>query len=269
MEMSSFLFGLYKLLKYLVYPFTWLCLLLGILTLLAYLPASPQRLRWVRLLATSACLIVLILASPLVGAMLLGLIEQQADPPDPTTSRRFDAIVVLGGGVMPEGTLRPRTELTTSSTRRTTCGADLFQQGWAPRLLLTGGDASVFGRGPKESLEMKRLARHLGVPTEAILVETRSRNTYENAVETKRILNEASVLVVSDASHLPRAVALFRKQGLHATGYPCGYAVQNRPGDVWDGNPFDLIPGIDALAASTNAINELVGTLVYWVVGKL
>ncbi len=44
MELSSFLFGLYKLLKYLVYPFTWLCLLLGILTLLAYLPASPQRL---------------------------------------------------------------------------------------------------------------------------------------------------------------------------------------------------------------------------------
>ena len=269
MELSPFLFGLYKLLKFLIYPFTWLCLLVGALTLMVFLPVSPQRLRWVRLLSTSACLVTLILGSPIVAAILLGLIEQQAKPLDPSTARRFDAIVVLGGGVEAQGTLRPRTELTSSSTRRTICGSDLFQQGWAPRLLLTGGDASVFGKGPKESIEMKRLARRMGVPEEALLVETRSRTTYENAVETKRILNEASVLVVTSASHIPRAVALFRKQGLDATGYPCGYEVTNRPGNVRDIDPFDLIPRVEALSAATKAVNELIGTVVYWIVGKL
>ncbi len=98
MDLSPFLFGLYKLVKYLVYPYTWLCLFLGVLTLLIFLPISPWRLRWIRILAASSSLVVFVLGLPLVGGTLLGLVEQRAGRFDPQAEQPFDAIVVLGGG---------------------------------------------------------------------------------------------------------------------------------------------------------------------------
>ena len=269
MDMSPFFFGLYKLAKFAVYPFTWLCVLLGLLTLLLIFPPSPRRLRWIRVLATSAFLLTLFLGNPIVADTLAGLLEQQAPPFDRSFVKRFDAIVVLGSGVVSKGTLRPSNELTDLSMRRTICGVDVFAQGFAPRLILSGGDATIIGSGPKEATEMKRLAQRLGVPDEAILIEDQSRTTYENATATKRLIGSAPILLVTSASHIPRALGLFRKQGLDATPFPCGYSVKNRPGDVWDDNPLDLLPQAGAFSKSTSAIAELVGIFVYWVTGRL
>ncbi len=269
MDLSPFLFGLYKLVKYLVYPYTWLCLFLGVLTLLIFLPISPWRLRWIRILAASSSLVVFVLGLPLVGGTLLGLVEQRAGRFDPQVEQPFDAIVVLGGGVADQGSLRPGVELSDHTLRRTMCGVSLFEQGLAPRLVLTGGDASIFGEGPLEAAEMARLASRLGVPTEALVVESRSRTTYENAVQTMQLLGGSSVVVVTSASHIARARGLFRKQGMRVEGYPCGYLVTHRPGDLKGLNPFDLIPEVGAMRASTMALNEIVGTFVYWLIGKI
>src|SRR5215831_3902418 len=57
-----------------------------------------------------------------------------------------------------------------------------------------------------------RWAERLGIPDRAIVTEENSRTTFENASETKRLLGPASILLVSSASHLPRAVMLFGKQ---------------------------------------------------------
>lgn len=269
MELSPFFFGLYKFAKFAVFPFTWLFLLLGVLTFLVVLPVSPQRLRWIRILAISALLLTFLFGNPIVAATLAGLLEQQAPRLDSSSIKRFDAIVVLGGGAAGKGTLRPSDELSDLSMKRTICGADLFAHGFAPRILFSGGDASIIGSGPKEAIEMKRLARRLGVPEEAILIEDQSRTTYESAVATKRLLGQASILLVTSANHIPRALGLFRKQGLDVTPSPCGYTVKNRPGDNWGGDPFDLLPQAGAFSKSTTAIAELVGMLVYWVTGKL
>lgn len=269
MELSPLLFGLYKLVKYLVYPYTWLCLLLGALTFLAFLSPSPSRLRWMRILAASSSLVVFLFGLPLVGGTLVGLVEQQAGDFDPATATPFDAIVVLSGGVADKGSLRASVELSSSSLRRTICGVDLFERGLAPRLVLTGGDASIIGEGPAEAAEMARLARRLGVPAEALVLETRSRTTYENAVQTRHLLGDSSLVIVTSASHLARARGLFRKQDLRVSGYPCGFLATDRPGDWRDLDPFDLIPEVGAMRKSTTAINELVGMLVYWLVGKL
>lgn len=269
MDMSPFFFGLYKIVKFAVYPFTWLFVLLGVLTVLVVSPVSPRRLRWIRILAISSLLFTFLFGNQIVAETLMGLLEQQALPFDGSTAKRFDAIVVLGGGAAGKGTLRPSNELTDLSIRRTICGVDLFAQGFAPRILFSGGDATIIGSGPKEALEMKRLAQRLGVPEEAILIEDQSRTTYENAVATKRLIGSASILLVTSASHIPRALGLFRKQGLDATSYPCGYSVKNRPSESWQRIPFAPFPDVRALLTSTMAIAELVGMLVYWATGKL
>ncbi|TLY41343.1 MAG: YdcF family protein [Nitrospirae bacterium] len=269
MEPSPFLFGLYKLAKCAVHPLTWMFVLLALVAILAALPGSPRRSWWLRYLSASTLLLLFVFGNPLIARTLLGLLEGQYPPFSGSTTRRFDAIVVLSGGAVGKGTLRPSDQLSGLSLERTICGADLFAQGLAPRLLLAGGEATVFGPGPIEAVEMKRLALRLGVPEDAIVVEDRSRTTYENAVGVKRILGHASILLVTSASHVPRAVGLFRKQGLETTASPCGYLAKDRP---WSGlgiNPFDLLPDVDALSRNTIAITEVVGTIVYWAIGKL
>jgi len=269
MELSPFLYGLYKLLKYGIYPLSWLLVLLGLLAALVTSPISPRRLRWIQYLTASSLLLLFGLGTPITSRLLVGLLEQQAPAFDPATAKRFDAIVVLGGGAVGKGTLRPSNELSPASMARTICGATLFIQGFAPRMIFSGGDASIFGQGPQEGAEMKRLALQLGVPEAATIVEDRSRTTYENAVETRRILGRGSILIVTSAVHVPRALGLFRKQGLDTTPYPCGYWGRDRLEDGLFDNPFDFIPEVESFRRSTAAIAEFVGLWVYRLSGTI
>lgn len=268
MELSPFWFGVYKLVKYAVYPLTWITLFLGLATLLALFPASPGRIRWIRRFAAVALILLLIFSNRVITHTLLGLIEQQVSPFDSSTVKRFDAIVVLGGGIAHKGSLRPTDELSSVTLERTLCGADLLAKGFAPRLVLAGGDGTIFGSGIDEAAVMKHVALQLGVREEAILLENRSRTTYENAVETKRLLGNGSILLVTSAIHVPRALGLFRKQGINATPYACGYLAQNLPWG-WAGDPFDFIPDVKVLYLSTDALSEIVGLIVYKTAGKI
>jgi uncharacterized SAM-binding protein YcdF (DUF218 family) len=118
---------------------------------------------------------------------------------------KADAIVVLG--------CRGPAAL----LRRLEIGIRLFEAGAAPLLVLSGG-----GSGPTPEAElMRRAAIAHGVSETAILVDTVSRNTFENARETARLLSVrglGSVMLVSDRVHLPRATLLFRLAGLRVAG---------------------------------------------------
>ena len=269
MEFSAFWFGLYKLVKFLVYPYTWLLLLLGLLVLFVLWPQSAKRLGRIRLLALASFAVAYLLGSPLIATQLIGPLEEQYPAFDATTRQHFDAIVVLGGGVYETGSLRPSTTPNEVTLVRTLCGVDLFAQGIADRVVMSAGDATIFGQGPQESVEMKRFAVRLGLAPDIILTESRSRTTHESAVETKQLLGNKTVLLVTSASHMPRAMAHFKMQGLNATAAPCGYTLKDRSDHFWRGQPFDLIPRADILVISTTAISERVGIWVYRAIGKL
>ncbi|MDQ6732661.1 MAG: YdcF family protein [Nitrospirota bacterium] len=269
MELSAFWFGLYKLIKYLVYPYTWLFLLLGILVLMVFWPQPARRLGRIRLVVLTSFAVAYLLGSPLIATQLIGPLEEQYPAFDATTRQHFDAIVVLGGGVYEKGSLRPSHALNEHSLVRTLCGVELFDQGIADRLVMSAGDTTIFGYGPEESVEMKQFAVRLGLAPNAILTESRSRTTYESAVETKRLLGDTSILLVTSASHMPRAIAHFRKQGFTATAAPCGYILTDRSDRFWRDQPFDVLPRADVLLVSTNAISEHVGMWVYRAIGKL
>jgi len=269
MELSPFWFGLYKLVKYVLYPYTWLCLATGVLAALTFLPPSPRRTRSFRILALATVATTWLIATPLVSTIAAGFLESRSRPFDRTTTARFDAVVVLGAGAMGRGSLRPADQLSGLSMQRTLCGADLFAEGRAPRLVLTGGDAAIFGEGPREAVEMNKFALRVGVPEAAILLDDRARTTYENATGTKRVLGQGSILLVTSAGHMPRAAGLFRKQGFDVTAAPCNYTVRNWP-DVWsDLDLFDFIPTLTALSKSTSTFSEAAGSFAYWIVGKI
>lgn len=270
MELTPFFFAVYKLVKYALYPLNWVLLVMTLTSVWLWLPFTPQRLRWARMGSVVGLVLLLAISSPLVARPLLGSLEAWYPQPPLSKGEGYDAIVVLAGGVLEPGTLRPKAGLSSYSKNRTTCGVDLYQEGYAPKLVFTGGTGHVFADAPKNAREMKRWAERLGVSTDAILIEDHSRTTYENATETRRLLGPVSILLVTSASHLPRATALFTKQGFRVTPVPCDFAIQNRPEDSFEElDLFDLLPNSHAIEHTTEAVTELAGMAVYWITGKL
>ena len=270
MDFTPIWFGVYKTVKFLLYPLSWIAVT-GLFTLLTvFLPVTPRRTTWARRLAFGTVLLLLLTATPLLSSVYIALLESRYPPFQGIATSRFEAIVVLAGGVFQKGSLRPADDVSDASRQRTTCGADLWLQGLAPKLLLTGGDATVLQTGPLESHEMKRWAQRLGVPEPAIVLEDKSRTTYENAVQAKVLLGTGRILLVTAAYHLPRSVALFEKQGFVVTPVACGYESKHRPSQAWEqATLFDFLPTAKALLITTQAVDEAVGMLVYWIAGKL
>jgi uncharacterized SAM-binding protein YcdF (DUF218 family) len=128
---------------------------------------------------------------------------------------QWDAIVVAGATVWRGG--RPSKAL----TRRTLAGVELWKQGYAPRLVLTGG---VGAHGPAEGVVAARIAREQGVPESALIVEDRSHSTEENARFARELLGASRVLVVTDAYHVLRSELIYRRHFEEAAlvGLPIG-----------------------------------------------
>ena len=116
----------------------------------------------------------------------------------------YDAIVVLGCRVGPGG--RPSPAL----SRRARHAVRLWQDGWAPGLVFTGG---VGEHGPAEARVAAALAGELGVPEQAILLEELSTSTDENAEHAAAVLGGAErVLVVTDSYHVFRSERVFSRR---------------------------------------------------------
>ena len=118
---------------------------------------------------------------------------------------------------------------------------------------------------------VRRAARQLGIPDERFWLEGSSENTYESAVEVKRLLDEKfaggqshKIILVTSAWHLPRARMAFAGQGMMVAPEPSDF----RSGPRLFG-PATLVPTYEALSVSSVAIREWIGILAYRLLGKL
>jgi len=116
----------------------------------------------------------------------------------------YDAIVVAGCRVMPSGAPSP------ALARRTELAVRLWEEGLAPRIVLTGGQGESEPRSEAEAAA--ELAEELGVPREAMVLEDRSTSTEENARFAAELVGgDARVVVVSDAYHVYRCERVFAR----------------------------------------------------------
>lgn len=258
------MYATYKFLTSLIMPEGWITGLL-LASVLLSLGKSPRCKVWAARLTAAALLLLYALSIRPVSYNLAALLEQMYPPPVGLVERRFDAIVVLGGGVRPSGGTRPVTELGTPSLRRAVCGITYFRQGLASQLLFSGGIGNPFGPAPTEAVEMSRLALDLGVPQAALLVEAQSRTTSENAQQSKLILgSRKEILLVTSALAMPRALRSFQRQGFTVTPAPCDYVA----GQL-DLHPDSFIPDAHDLVDSRAAIHEFLGLAFYWATGRI
>jgi uncharacterized SAM-binding protein YcdF (DUF218 family) len=134
-------------------------------------------------------------------------------------------------------------------------------------LVFTGGSAALLGGGISESEVAAQLLEELGLPAPRLRLEPRSRNTSENAIYARDLLQpkpgERWVLVTS-ASHMPRAVACFSKAGFHLIPYPVDYFTFGDERDYWN---YTFAP-LKALNMLDIATKEWIGLIIYWLSGR-
>lgn len=181
-----------------------------------------------------------------------------------------EAIVVLGGGTRPRISPRPWYEVSEAGDR-ILYGSWLYKRGKAPLLVVTGGRAEWYGEGGNpESEDMAAIAEVMGVPSSAIVQESQSFNTRDNAVNTKQILDKKGVnkiLLVTSALHMPRSIEIFRKVGLEIIPAPTDFLSVKNDNSKGFALILDLLPSAEALKNTTNAIKEYIGLFIYQLAG--
>lgn len=263
-----FLF-LSKLLPLLVFPVGLASLFLGATLWFVW----RRRRLWAMGSAAIALLILLVSSNTWVATRLIQSLEWRNLPPEPMPIA--DAIVVLGGSTRPADFPRPWVDVMEAGDR-VLHGAQLYKAGKAPKLILSGGRIEWQGGGPPESDDMAQIAIAMGVPKSAIIEESTSLNTYQNAVNVKAILEEADIdqiLLVTSAIHMPRSLAIFNKQGIAAIAAPTDFLVSERTVSEINGSRqailLSLLPDAGNLADVTRALKEYIGLVVYRLRGWL
>jgi len=225
---------------------------------------ARSRVRGARIVATVAVIGLWAASTPVVADLLVRGIERRYAPVAVDSAPMADAIVVLGGAIGPA--LPPRLDVDLSSAAdRVRLGAALFRAGKAPFVVVTGASDPDLGAAP-ESADMKALLVEWGVPADAVLEDPEARSTRENAVGTARLLGAkglSRVLLVTSAVHMARAADAFRAVGFDVTPCPTDFlAVGSRSLRV-----VDFLPDAEALAATTRAVHEHIGSIWYGVCG--
>jgi uncharacterized SAM-binding protein YcdF (DUF218 family) len=236
----------------------WKTLLIGpgwalIFLVLGFGAARYGYKSWQKRFWTAALVYPLICTMPPLREILTWALVQATPQSQPA---KAEAIVVLGGGVSPEGIpVRP-------SAERAQRAAELWKAGYAPLVLISGGYTVI---GPRtEAQSMAIVLQGLGVPSKALILENNSLNTFDNAVESQKLLlkrNVQQVLLVTSRIHLLRSTLTFRKQGMKVIPIPA----EQQPFQL----DWNLAPAWERAQLLQGTLNEYFGLLGYWVQGKL
>lgn len=215
-----------------------------------------------RLTVASLVLLALIGFSPL-GGLLSHTLESRFPPWDASRGAPV-GIVVLGGGIAANLSREYDEPILTSDGGRITAIAKLARAYPNARIVYSNGDPSLLGTGATDGEYLYRLLDSFGIARERVMLEPRSRNTFENAVFSKEVAKPKPGerwLLVTSAQHMPRAVGCFRQAGFPVEAYPVAWKrarINTTPSGVLSG-------GLNSLDLATH---EWIGLIAYWLTGK-
>lgn len=243
-------------------PGNLLAILLGIGAVLLWT-------RWrlvARGLVTAVAIILGAMTTLPIGGWLLSPLEEHIARPM-VLPEHVDGIVVLGGAVDARLT-EARGELhVRDSGERIIAGLQLARRYPNARILFSGGIPGLLaGRSAQQARWLSALLHDVDISPDRVIYEDDSRNTFENAVFGKRAVDPEPAetwLLVTSASHMPRALGCFRKVGWAVVPYPVDY--QTRPEVDWTPQDISLL---DGLALATTAAREWTGLVMYRLSGR-
>ncbi len=215
------------------------------------------------LVLVGACLLF-ILSSEVVGTALLKPLEDRYEPFGPAQASQVDKVsyIVVFAGCVPSFSEYPITrQVGGTPLARLVEGVRLYHLYSESKLILSGG-LNCDPEAPEETLTNYRFAVEMGVDPGDIVIERDSKDTKSQVAILKGMLGTESFLLVTSASHMPRAMAMFRKAGMNPIPAPTDY---------WTGlygifrresiGPESFYPNATSLRKSERAIYEYLGLL--------
>jgi uncharacterized SAM-binding protein YcdF (DUF218 family) len=216
-----------------------------------------------RLMMTSLVLLAIAGLSPLGNILILPL--EQRFPAWDASRGAPDGIVVLGGGVTPDIAAARDDVALNEAAERMTATVELARRFPDARIIFSGGDGGLL-YGGNESEAALRLFERLGLAAGRVTVEDQSRNTFENALFSKRIAAPKAGerwLLLTSAYHVPRAMGMFRAAGFPVEAYPVDWRTRG----VEDG--WRVFPTLaEGLRRTDTAVREWAGLVIYWLSGR-
>lgn len=251
-----------KLLPLFFYPlgFACICSILGLIFLW-------KRPRVAAFFIALGFFVILVTSNGWTSRLIVSSLEWQNIPTGELPTA--EAIVVLGGAT--KSAYAPRTTVDLNEAGdRVVYAAQLYRQEKAPLIVASGGRIDWSGGGTPESQDIATLLTFMGVKSEDILQDPTSLNTYQNAVNVKKILLERNInriLLVTSAMHMPRSLAIFKHQDIETIAAPTDFLVTQGELESIGKTPksaiLNLLPDSRNLENFTLGLKEYVGMIVY------
>ncbi|KRE14993.1 hypothetical protein ASE63_17225 [Bosea sp. Root381] len=216
-------FVLSKLVWFVLSPVNLAILLAALAALLAF-----TRFAWLaRWFGAAAMLFLILMAFSPLPRLVMWPLENRF-PQQPAEKGPVAGIIVLGGSI---GVARGDVVLTSAGARMTKA-VELARLHPEARIVFAGGAANLISPVTKtESDGASVLFEGLGIARKRIVLEDKSRNTRENAMFTKQLVDPKPGerwLLVTSAWHMPRSMGVFRKAGFDVEAFPVDYLTEER-----------------------------------------
>ncbi|MFZ9980916.1 MAG: YdcF family protein [Cyclobacteriaceae bacterium] len=255
-------FFLSKTIGYLIRPL----LVVTLLFLLHFMVKKESLKKWS---LYSALLLLFIFSNSFISNEAIRLFEASPIPISDLSKRSgpYEWGILLTGVTSGNRELKDRVYINTNADR-VNHTVMLYQKGLIKRILVSGGTGKLINPDHIEAVELKKVFVYMGVRESDLLIEGESRNTHESAVAVSRILkNEkaGNCLLITSASHIPRAIGCFRNEGLACDVFPTDMRFHERqftPDEL-------LIPGTDALLTWEEIFKETAGLIAYKIAGYI
>jgi uncharacterized SAM-binding protein YcdF (DUF218 family) len=243
-------FILSKILLFLLFPLNWI-----IIFLLIALFSKRARLKR---RAFIMCIALLVIFS---NPYLLYLFAENWDIDNVALNngKEYSTAIVLGGFA---GNDTNGKGVFNESADRFIEGARLKETGKVSHILITGGNGNLQPTAFKEAAWTKGVLKEFKLPDSTILIEQNSKNTFENAAFSKKVLLKEHLappyILVTSAWHMRRSLYIFKKEGMDVIPYPSGKIMQNQKMYISD----YIMPDAGILALWNQYLKEVVGLIV-------
>ncbi len=248
-----------KVLLFLLSPLIWIFILL-LWTLKTKDQVKKKKLLWLTVI------VFCIFSNPFISDEFVRFYEERNSTYS-ELNNDYDVAIVLGGFSGYDATQEMLQF--NSAADRLLAGLKLYKTGKAKKLMIVSGSGSILNPEEKEALFVKDYLIKIGIPSSDLIIESESKNTRENAVKTAEILNEhyptGKFILLTTASHMPRAKRCFNKVGLKTTPF----SVDQKAGPrkfVFD---HLFIPSIESLRAWNILTKEWAGLISYKLAGYI
>lgn len=253
-------FILSKIAYFFIHPFTWLILaMLG-----AFFLKKP---RFRKVSKWAAIFMLVFFSNSFIFKEFMRLWEVESV--QIVDDSHYDVAIVLGGMFEYDETAQRISAR--RGADRIWQALDLYHKGNVDKILISGDHGYVSDRGLHEGQQIKDALVEWGIPEKDIIAENVSRNTYENAVESAKIIQQSyphfeRFLLVTSSHHMRRAQGCFEKQNIPCDVYPTDQFTGGKRFYNWDEY---IVPNVDNFSYWFLLIKEWVGYVTYSITGYI